>query len=150
MSDPVRQEDISRDHRRIVDSDCAILVGDSKVLAESALNNRFTSRDTWRVYHRTLNNMLQKHLLELFRGQAGHGIGDGFKGLVGRDEDSDIWLRIDGFDQTRARESTYNAGESSSSSGGGGVGWDGENRVNLVNCCSSNDNILHCVLISTG
>lgn len=120
------------------------------MLAESALNNSLTSRDTGRVYDRALNNMLQEHLLELFRGQAGHGIGDGFKGLVRRDEDGDIWLRIDGFDQTRAGESTHDAGKPCSSSGGGCVGGDGENGIDLVNCCSSNDDILTFVSTSEG
>lgn len=68
-----------------------MFVGDSKVLAESALNNRVTSRNTGGVYHRAWNNVLQEHLLELFRSQVGNSVGDGFKGLVGRDEDGDIW-----------------------------------------------------------
>lgn len=126
MSDPVRQEDVSRDHRRIVDSDCTIGVGDSEVFAESTLNNCFTGRNTGGVYDRILNNMLQEHRLKLLRGQVGYGVGDSFKCLVGRDENGDIWRRIDGFDQARARESTHNAGEPCSSSGGGSVGWDGE------------------------
>lgn len=97
------------------------------MLSKGALDNCVTSRNIGRVYYRTLHDVLQKHLLELFCVQAGYGIRDGLKSLIGRDEYSDVWLSVEELNSTGGCESTNDAGEPSNSCGGGGISGNGEN-----------------------
>lgn len=118
------------------------------MLTKGTLNNGVTHRDAGRVDNRPHDNVLQEHVLELVGGQVGHGVGDGFEGGIRRDENCDVRLAVKEANLPGAGESVRDAGEASSGSCGGGVGRYGEDRVDLVNRCPSDDNVLRIVLES--